>query len=452
LHAVLPSLFKRRGVLIALGALLVIAAAAVAVWFAFVRKPGNVSHPDVEFTETQTAKKPEKQKNFTWPWYGFDAARTKVLPHSNNLRPPFHKVWTYTQPALLEFPPSIDHNRLFLLQNDGFVVALKAQNGHRLWMKRLGKLAAASPAVGHKRLWIVLLRKNDSPTSGRVACLRQRDGKILWSKDLPSRAESSPILLHGRIYFGSEDGTFYALKAKTGRTQWTFKAGGAIKAGAAYAQGKLYFGDYSGQVYAVKASNGAKVWTSSSGGGYLGRSGQFYSTPAAAFGRVFVGNTDGRMYSFAASSGKLAWATRTSNYVYASPAVADVPGVGPTVYGGSYDGNFYAFDAKSGRVRWTHNVGGRISGGAQIVGGIVYFSDLGDRKVIGLGPRNGGEKFSYPDGGFNPVVADRERLYVIGYSSVYALEHGKAPEKKPKQKHHAKQNGKKKKKKKKKNG
>jgi outer membrane protein assembly factor BamB len=228
---------------------------------------------------------------------------------------------------------------------------------------------------------------------------------------------------------------------------WTFKAGGAIKAGAAYAQGKLYFGDYSGQVYAVKASNGAKVWTSSSGGGYLGRSGQFYSTPAAAFGRVFVGNTDGRMYSFAASSGKLAWATRTSNYVYASPAVADVPGVGPTVYGGSYDGNFYAFDAKSGRVRWTHNVGGRISGGAQIVGGIVYFSDLGDRKVIGLGPRNGGEKFSYPDGGFNPVVADRERLYVIGYSSVYALEHGKAPEKKPKQKHHAKQNGKKKKKK-----
>src|SRR5204862_5289239 len=65
--------------------------------------------------------------------------------------------------------------------------------------------------------------------------------------------------------------------------------------------------------------------------------GQFYSSPAVAFGRVYMGNTDGRVYSFGARTGTLAWATSTGAYVYASPAVADLPALGPTVYIGSYE-------------------------------------------------------------------------------------------------------------------
>jgi outer membrane protein assembly factor BamB len=425
----MPAFLRGRRALVALGLLVALAAAAVAAYLLWVKKPGDVRNPDVAFSARQAPPqappKPPKPRNFAWPNYGYDAARTKILPGSGRLHPPFHRVWSYRQKALLEFPPAIDHGRLFVNQNDGFIVALQATSGRVRWKKRLGKLAASSPAVGHRRLWVTLLRRNDSPTSGRVACLRQRDGKILWSRNLPSRAESSPLVRHGRVYFGSENGTFYALKANSGRTVWTTKVGGAIKAGAAYARGNLYFGDYAGEVHAVKASSGAKVWSSGSGGNFLGRSGQFYSTPAAAYGRIYVGNTDGRMYSFSAASGKLAWATRTSNYFYASPAVDDVPGLGPTVYGGSYDGNFYAFNAKSGAVRWKHHAGGRISGGAQIVGGIVYFSDLGDRKVIGLSPKTGRVRFTYPDGAFNPVVADLKRLYVIGFGNIYALAPGK---------------------------
>ncbi len=90
-----------------------------------------------------------------------------------------------------------------------------------------------------------------------------------------------------------------------------------------------------------------------------------------------MGNTDGRVYSFAASTGQLAWATGTGAYVYASAAVDDTPGLGPTIYLGSYDGNFYAFNAKSGAIRWRHPAGGKISGSATIVGNVVYYSDLG---------------------------------------------------------------------------
>jgi outer membrane protein assembly factor BamB len=134
-----------------------------------------------------------------------------------------------------------------------------------------------------------------------------------------------------------------------------------------------------------------------------------------------MGNTDGRVYSFGARTGALAWATSTGAYVYASAAVADVPGLGPTVYVGSYDGNFYAFNAKSGAIRWKHRAGGRISGSATILGGVVYFSTLGSRTTTGLDARTGRQVFFFHDGAFNPIVADRSTVYLTGYLKLYEM-------------------------------
>src|SRR5262249_15544934 len=158
-----------------------------------------------------------------------------------------------------------------------------------------------------------------------------------------------------------------------GHQLWAYHASGAVKGGPALADGIIYFGDYAGRAYALNAGSGHEVWAVSTDGARFGfGSGQFYSTPAVRFGRVYMGNTDGRVYSFAAKTGQLAWATGTGAYVYASPAVNDTPGLGPTVYMGSYDGTFYAFNAQSGSVRWTFNAGSKISGSASIIGNVVY--------------------------------------------------------------------------------
>jgi outer membrane protein assembly factor BamB len=134
-----------------------------------------------------------------------------------------------------------------------------------------------------------------------------------------------------------------------------------------------------------------------------------------------MGNTDGRVYSFAARTGQLAWATGTGAYVYASPAVADVPGLGPTVLLGSYDGKFYAFNAQSGAVRWAHPSGGRISGSATIIGNVVYYSDLGSKSTIGLDVSSGRQVFAFSDGAFNPVIADDSAIYMSGYGEIYQM-------------------------------
>ncbi len=416
----------RRGLLVAAVLLLVLAGAAAA--FVLLHEPGDVSHPDVEFTTDATTAprappKPQPVDHFVWPTYGYRADRTRDFGDAPRyLRPSFRRGWTYRSGALLEFPPTIDGGSLYFLDDDGILRAVAKTSGHIRWRAQVGRLAAASPAVGDGRVYAVALQGIASAT-GRVAAYRASDGRQVWSKALPSRAESSPLLRRGTVYFGSENGTVYALDARTGRTKWTYQASGAVKGGPAFANGNLYFGDYGGKVHAVRASDGKEIWSVGTSGTRFGfGSGSFYSTPAVAFGRVYLGNTDGRVYSFAASDGKLAWATGTGAYVYGSPAVALTPGLGPTVYVGSYDGTFYAFDARTGGVRWRFSAGVKISGSATIVGNVVYFSDLQPANdTFGLNVRTGKRAFFFPDGAFNPVVADERAIYLAGYGNLYEL-------------------------------
>jgi outer membrane protein assembly factor BamB len=420
-----PPRRRRRGLLVALAVLLVLAGGAAA--FLAARQPGDVSNPDVEFEPpAETAApdpKPEpKVDRSLWPTYGRDAARTRDYSEAPRyLRPPFRRGWTYRGGVLIEFPPAIQGSTLYLLDDDAMLRAIQKTSGRILWRQQVGRLAAASPTVGDGRVYAVALRGIGSET-GRLAAYRARDGRQVWSKALPSRAESSPLLRRGTVYLGSEDGTVYALDARNGRTRWTYRAGGAVKGGLAYAKGTLFFGDYAGRVHAIRIKDGSRVWSVGTNGTRFGfGSGRFYSTAAVAFGRVYLGNTDSRVYSFSARTGELAWATGTGAYVYGSPAVANTRGLGPTVYIGSYDGNFYAFDARSGAVRWRHPSGGKISGSATVVGGVVYFSNLGATITEGLDARTGKKVFTFSDGAFNPVVADRRAIYFAGYTSLYEM-------------------------------
>jgi outer membrane protein assembly factor BamB len=417
----------RRG-LIAAVVVLVLAGGGVA--FVLAHSPGNVSHPNVEFTRTTTTTpRPPKAKpvvdRFEWPRYGFDAARTRVFPGSSKLTPPFRVGWTHEDYGLIEFPPVIYGYTLFLFNDDASAKALDARTGNKLWETKVGTLAAASPAIAPKEGLVylpILSVHGHTPGGGYFDALSMKTGHLVWSHPILAGTESSPIAWNDSVYFGDQGGTVYSLNARTGHVNWTFHASGAVKGGPALVNGTLYFGDYAGRAYALDAATGHQVWADSTSGTQFGfGSGNFYATPAVAFGRVYLGNTDGRVYSFAQRNGQLAWATSTGAYVYSSAAVADVPGFGPTVYLGSYDGNFYAFNAQSGAIRWTHRAAGRISGSPTIVGNVVYFSDLGSRTTTGLDVRTGRQVFFFHDGAFNPIVARPGSLYLSGYSKLYQL-------------------------------
>jgi outer membrane protein assembly factor BamB len=356
--------------------------------------------------------------------YGYNAVRTRDFPDPK-LHPPFRRRWGYQDYALLEFPPVIYGHTLFLVDDDGSAKALDARTGRKLWETQVGSLAAASPALGvaqHLIFIPVLSIHGHTPGNGRFVALSMKTGHIVWSHPVPAGTESSPVASRNSVYFGDQSGRVYSLDASNGHVNWTYHASGAVKGGPALAYGWLFFGDYAGRAYALNPRTGHKIWGVTTSGAEFGfGSGNFYSTPAVAFGRVYMGNTDGRVYSFGARTGALAWATGTNAYVYASPAVADIPGVGPTVYEGSYDGNFYAFNAQSGKIRWMHPAGGKISGSATILGNVVYFSTLGTKTTTGLDARTGKQVFFWRDGAFNPIIADTSRVYLTGYTMLYEM-------------------------------
>lgn len=406
---------RRRRWPFALGALVALAGGGLAAYLSVGRAPGDVANPDVEFKlPERPPPKARPDRRVLWPTYGYTPARTRYL--NVELRPPFRRVWTFGGSKLIEFQPVLAKQTLYFVKNNGEAYAISARTGTVRWSQRVGSAAASSPSWSRGRVFVTTL----SP--GRITALDARTGRIRWVRALPSRSESSPLAMRGRVYFGSEDGTVYALRARDGKRLWTYRASGAVKSGLAHSKGRLYFGDYAGHVTALRARDGSRAWRAETHGRSFGRSGNFYSTPAVAFGRVYLGNTDGKVYSLSARNGRLAWTRSTGAFVYAGPAVANVRGAGPAVYVGSYSGTFYALDARSGATLWTYGAGGRISGAATVVGKVVYFSNLAARSTTGLDARTGRRVFRLGRGAFNPVISDGKRIYLTGYSSVYAFE------------------------------
>lgn len=425
-----PHRGKRKLPRLALGAVvLVLGVVAVLLFF---RGEGDVSHPDVNFVEsTESAPDTAARRGrahpaddgFEWPVYGFRKSRTHYLPLNVTPRPPYRQAWAVRGKVLLEFAPVLCRRKLFLLKNNGALYAISRLTGRVSWKRRLGALAAASPACSHGTVYAVMLAHAEGSDTGRVVALRAKTGELRWSRTLPSRAEGSPLLDRGRVYIGTEDGTVYSLRANNGNIRWRSKAAGAVKGAIALDAGKLYFGDYGGKVHAIRRSDGGKVWQTSPSDGPLGLGdGNFYSSAAVHYGRVYIGSTNGDVYSFSSVSGKLAWRKQTGGFVYASPAVGQVRGGRPTVYIGSYDGRFYALDARSGATRWVRSLGKKISGAASIIGDLVFVSDLDTRTTWALGARTGRTAWKTHRGGFNPAISDGRRIYFTGLTSLFALD------------------------------
>jgi outer membrane protein assembly factor BamB len=412
---------RGRWLWLAIAALvLLLAGAALGAYFYERNRTGSIYHPNARFipqpTPTLPASVPDR---FSWPLYGYTKNHTRFFPAGPALRPPFRTQWVRHGDALLEFPPVLEGESIFQLADNGVLSSIDKRNGHTFWSRRLGELSAACPAVVKGMVYATVLARRGGG-GGRIVALTAAHGAVRWARDVSSRTESSPLVDKGKVFFGSESGKVYAMDARNGNILWTYQAPGAVKASPSLSGGVLYFGDYSGQVQAVSEQTGRRLWISGSEGALLG-SGNFYSTSAVVYGRVFLGNTDGRVYSYDASTGKLDWAVQTGAYVYASPAVTNAPGIGPTIYLGSYDGTFYALNAQSGRIAWKFNAGQKISGSATIVGRTVYFADLGQRRTYGLDVSTGRVSFEKPDGGFDPVISDGHNIYLTGYTGLFAL-------------------------------
>jgi outer membrane protein assembly factor BamB len=410
-----------KWVLIGVGAVALALVGAGVAYYLHVKHAGRdvKGSSTVEFVTTQAAPPPPPEPGIAWPTYGHDAERERFA-NGVSLAPPFRTAWTFRAGSLLEFPPAVAFGKLYFASNAGTVFAVDATDGKTVWKHDSHRCVAASPAVDGKLVYETFLnappcnRPSSSSLTGEVIAFDAHTGDVAWRRRI-SPSESSPLVVAGVVIVGDWSGRVWAFAKKTGRLAWVTTLQGQVKGGVAFNGGRLFIGDYSGHVYGLALTSGRVIWKASAQPRF-GNTGTFYATPTLGYGRVYIGATDGKMYSFGATSGKLRWSQSTGGYVYSSAGVWR-----DRVFAGSYAGEFFAFDAATGAIRWKFKADGPISGSPTVVAGRVYFATL-KGTTYALDARTGQQVWTFPDGKYSPVVTDEKRLYLVGYTRIYALD------------------------------
>ncbi len=252
---------------------------------------------------------------------------------------------------------------------------------------------------------------------GRIVALNIRDGRIRWSRDLPSPSESSPLLDGGRVFFGSQNGTVYALKARSGARLDLSRRG--RREGQPDTRGRHPLlrrllrprsGDHRADGPAAVASAAPKARCSaaatstppppsstdgSSSATPTGASTPTTPPPAGSTGpsrRAPTCTPRPPSPTPPDSARRSTSAPTTGTSTPSTPAPATITGA----------------TTPRQHLRLGH-----------IVGRVVYFADLGTTAPTASGSPPDGSLFQIATGAFDPVISDSDDIYLTGYSALY---------------------------------
>lgn len=251
-----------------------------------------------------------------------------------------------------------------------------------------------------------------------LCCLLSRDlfpqeKEPLWVFPVGAAVQSSAAIgKDGTIYFGADNGIFYALTPQ-GKKKWEFVTSGLIVSSPAIASdGTIYIASIDKIVYAINP-DGSEKWRIMPGSGIV-------SSPAIApDGTIVVGSVFNKLFSIS-PDGFRKWEFPTMGNIISSPAI-DREG---TIYFGCLDTNFYAV-ATNGAAVWTFTAADKINSSPAIdKDGTLYFGSF-DGSVYAVAP-NGKLRWSFKTGGAvrsSPIIglngeiyigSDDKKLYTIG--------------------------------------
>jgi eukaryotic-like serine/threonine-protein kinase len=290
-----------------------------------------------------------------------------------------------------------------------------------LWTFKTGGAIWSSPAVDRGTIYF---GSND----GSIFALKAHDGKLLWQTRTGGWVMGRPTLSGEYLYALSDDGFLYKLQKETGKTLWKFDThGGSVKrqmpnppdnldydyftSGAAVVEDTVYVGSADKNLYAVDAETGQEKW-------HFATNDIVRSTPSIAAGIVFFGSRDHDFYAVDAGTGALKWKYDTLRKITSSPLV-----VGDVVYVGSRCSDLFAFDAVTGKVRWKFFYWSSwVESSASIRDGILYIGSSDYQQLLAIDATSGVWNFD-TDGSAWSTPAVTDKLVYVGAVGIPHLEY-----------------------------
>lgn len=358
-----------------------------------VDQPEEALQPTAEPPAPAVARVPTERP--CWPVYGRTPARASDASDLEHGIPRL-RTWSL-RIGIMEFPPSYCDGVLYVNNQRGETLAIRAHNRQVVWRRRTAQVYDSTPAIAGNRIIVGSFRPGD------VQALDRRTGRRLWRLVAGGPVESSPVVVAGLVYATSKDRRVYAIDERTGRVRWAVTTGGEIKDSPSVVGGLVYVANYAAEVLALNAKTGAVRWRRSVGG-VLGD--RIYSSVPVVDGIAYFATVRGNVYALDARTGRTRWQQSIPGYVYSTPAIS-----GGRLFIGNYQGEVHAFDARSGRRAWLERVGGTISGSPTVIGDVVYVSSLSRERTWGLSVRNGRRLWEHPDGRYVTGIATHDALY-----------------------------------------
>gem|GEM_PF-5370070 len=198
-------------------------------------------------------------------------------------------------------------------------------------------------------------------SDGYLYALNAASGLRLWSVFTGGKITSAPLLAGGAVYVGSASNNFYKFNSLNGSQIWVYNAASPVTSPSTLAAGVLYFADQAGTVHGVSDATGASVLSCHVGG-------QIVSQPLIVGSSVVVASSTGQVSACSLS--------RNNQVLWQSAAYGAMWGQllfsGTSIYVGSDDGNVYALNALSGTKLWARFLGGHVESGLTSSGTTLF--------------------------------------------------------------------------------
>lgn len=211
------------------------------------------------------------------------------------------KRWEYQAKSDIGTGNVIFGGRVIGTDTDGWIFALDAKTGKKVWAYRTRGKVYSTPAAAEG--FVVA-----ASTDGKIYCLRE--GKLVWSFETLKPDVAAPVISAGVVYIGGSDGHFRALDLVSGKLIWDFDQvqGFVVDKPLVYGP-NVYFGCWGTEFYALDKLSGRLVWKWNNA-----HPNRMFSPaacwPVAAGGRLFIVAPDNVMTAFDSFSGAVLWRSR----------------------------------------------------------------------------------------------------------------------------------------------
>ncbi len=234
-----------------------------------------------------------------------------------------------------------------------------------------------------------------------------REERFIWSfnaGDFPGKGQCNwfegnvVIGQDGIIYAGNTNFNYYAIYPD-GKLKWMYPAGNnAWSAGSFDQEGNIYWTGLDLKARKINAKTGRSMWKFPRG---MTLGPVTSSIALGSDGTVYFASFDNNLYALNPDDGKTKWKFRTTDHIYASPALScDANGNTTAIYITSADGCLYKVDT-TGHLIWRYDTGSVIRSSPVISraptkeeGEIIYFG-CGNGQVYAINSDTGHRRWSF---------------------------------------------------------